>query len=381
VTPRNDIAIYAPFASLFYEQASERSGESPDGGGGAELQTAILAAELARRGLRVAHIVYSVKRRIPDPPVDVVERPRPDRDDRGGLGRLAELPPTWRSLKAADARLYVLRGGGSLLLVIGALFCLVHRRVLVLSTSNDFDFLKRPDRSRFGQALSGFARKRAKRVIAQTEQQARLAREALGSDERIRLIRSFADPGPPRDTPIEPESFLWVGRVAPYKLPLEYLRLARALPELHFRMVGAITGDSSSSLLGEIEAERRDLSNLEMLPHLWREAVLELMDRSAAVVLTSEYEGMPNVFLEAWGRGVPVLSLHFDPDGVIAREGLGVYADGSRERLAEGARRLWDDASLRAEMGRRGRAYVARTHARDVVGQEWAETLKEALQG
>ena len=59
-----------------------------------------------------------------------------------------------------------------------------------------------------------------------------------------------------------------------------------------------------------------------------RGRVLELIDRSRAVVLTSRHEGMPNVFLEAWARGVPVLSLHFDPDGKIAKEGLGLCAEG-----------------------------------------------------
>jgi hypothetical protein len=52
--PRHDVAIYSPNAWLFYD------GESEHGGGGAERQTWLLAQSLARRGARVAHIVYPV---------------------------------------------------------------------------------------------------------------------------------------------------------------------------------------------------------------------------------------------------------------------------------------------------------------------------------
>jgi glycosyltransferase involved in cell wall biosynthesis len=379
VTPRNEIAIYAPFASLFYEQADDKSGESPDGGGGAELQTAVLAAQLAKRGFRVAHIVYPVANPVPNPPVEVVQRRALDVHDRSGFDRFAELRPLWQALKAADAGAYVFRGGGSLAFLVGAAFCLVHRRALVLSASNDFDFLTRSDRSRIGQALSRLARRRANAVVVQTEQQARLARKSTGDEARVHVIRSFSDPGPPARHSESSDSFLWVGRTVPYKLPLEYAALARAMPDVRFRMVAPVIGESPADLVGEVAAADRELANLELLGHVWRESVLDLIDRAAAVVLTSEYEGMPNVFLEAWGRGVPVLSLHFDPDGVIAREGVGLFAEGSRERLVDEARRLWDDSDLRAEMGARGREYVARTHAPDVIGERWAQLLGEVL--
>ena len=48
-----DVAIYAPWGSLYY-------GRDRDYMGGAEVQTTVLAHALKRKGLRVAHIVYPV---------------------------------------------------------------------------------------------------------------------------------------------------------------------------------------------------------------------------------------------------------------------------------------------------------------------------------
>jgi glycosyltransferase involved in cell wall biosynthesis len=378
MTRRSDIAIYAPGASAYYELRDDRGQGVPYGGGGAELQTAQLASELAKRGLTVAHIVFPVERPIAlEPALELVQRRRRDRGRR--LQAFSEALVVWRALRDANARLYVLRGGGSMLTVVGAAFCLLHRRRLVHSVSNDFDLITRSDRSRFGQALSRFVRRHADRIVVQTGQQLHLARAAGIDEARLELIPSFAQPAPPTDPSAEPEAFLWIGRVVPYKLPFRFLKLAEALPEAQFRMIAVATEETPETLMREIVETAEGLPNFELLPRQWRETVLDLISHASAVVVTSEYEGMPNVFLEAWGRGVPVLSLHFDPDGVIAEKGLGVTARGSWAEFVDGARMLWIDRRSRAEIGERGRRHVASVHSLEAVGSRWAETVREAM--
>jgi glycosyltransferase involved in cell wall biosynthesis len=379
VAPRNDIAIYAPFAYAFYEDHAAPGDVVPRGGGGAELQTALLAQALARSGLRVAHIIYQRDRptAAPVPSLELVKRKRWAR--RGLRGKLTEALRVWRSLVSADARLYVFRGGGAYL-TIGAAFCLLHRRRLVVSASNDLDFIfDRPDRNRWGQALYRRALRRAECVVLQTRQQLELARASLRPGARVELIPSFAEPTNAATPAPEPEAFLWVARLVPYKLPLRYVELARALPEARFCMVAPSTSDTPEALVEQLTDAAADTSNLELLPHQPREKVLELIRRSAAVVVTSRYEGMPNVFLEAWARGVPVISLHFDPDRRIADEGLGLFAHGSWDEFVAAAWKLWTEPELRHQMGERGRDYVARAHSLEAVGELWSATLREAL--
>jgi glycosyltransferase involved in cell wall biosynthesis len=93
------------------------------------------------------------------------------------------------------------------------------------------------------------------------------------------------------------------------------------------------------------------------------------------MVNTADLEGMPNVFLEGWARGVPALALSHDPD-VVELEGLGGFAHGSPERLAELAREMWEGRSDQAELARRCRAYVERRHDVEAVADRWMRVLR-----
>jgi hypothetical protein len=90
---------------------------------------------------------------------------------------------------------------------------------------------------------------------------------------------------------------------------------------------------------------------------------------------------MPNVFLEAWARSVPALTLAFDPDGLISAEELGIAAGGSWTRFTDGAASLWSDSELRARLGANGRAYLARNHSPAAVGSRWEKLLTEVAPG
>jgi len=162
-------------------------------------------------------------------------------------------------------------------------------------------------------------------------------------------------------------------------MPLEFLQLAEALPEARFLMIAGETSETTPDLLRRVRAEADRLPNVELHPPRPRDQLHEAMALSAAVVTTSRVEGMPNMFLEAWARGVPVLSLHVDPDRRIADGGVGIHAGGSMERLIEGARSLWTDPSLRAEIGERARTFVTGHHGPAAVGDRWAALIREVV--
>ncbi len=366
------MAIYSPFSNAFYEDLSAGDGGGPKAGG-RELQMTLLAEGLAERGLRVGHIVYPVGKRRPaaeKAPELVV---RPPYAGSGARARLAETRHIWRSMKDADAEVYVFRGGGPQL-AVGSAFCRLHRRKLVFSAAIDLDFdFERPDRTRAHLVPYRAALRHADLTVVQSREQVALAGEA-GLDPVIR-IPSFAEPAEPSEGAAD--AFLWVGRLVAYKGPLKYVRLAESLPEARFRMVCAFLPESDEDrrLQAELEAANERLSNFELLDQQPREKVLEMIGRAVALVSTSRSEGMPNVFLESWARAVPVLSLRYDPDGRIAEHGLGIAAGGDEERFAAGAAELWRDRAARDRMGAAGRSFVTEQHGLDAVANRWAEAL------
>ncbi len=374
----HDVAIYSPAAStMFGGVGIGTGGEGGAFGGGAELQMANLAQGLAERGIRVALITWPLE--VPDglsPNLDFVQRPlHQGKGER--FGKLREALRIWQGCAAAGASVYVYRGGGPQLFVLAA-FCGLRRRKLVFSAANDLDFdFERPDRSRSQLAMYRRALPRADLIVAQREEQLRLAQKAGFGP--LKLIRSIALPAE-RST-AEPEAFLWIGRVVDYKRPLRFVRLAASLPEARFRMVWFKTDETPPELVRELEAAGRQLPNLDLMGQRPHPQVLELISRATAVVSTSEAEGMPNVFLEAWARGVPVLSLEYDPDGKIDSLRLGLVAHGSDVRFKDAASSLWRDRQLRSELGENGREHVIAEHSPDAVADRWAETLRALLSG
>ena len=266
--PRFDVAIYMPLATGHYR----RSGPV---GGGAELQTVLLARALATRGVRVAHIVFPVDDPAPPTPSSpsVIER-GPDRGDLPLVGGLAEALGIWRSMSRADASVYLFRTGRSRLLA-GAAFCQAHRRKLVFAAANDLDFafesrsIDSPTRA-YRAAL-----RRTDAIVAQTEHQLELIRHGLGEDHRATMIPSFVEPAAAATQ--EPDGFIWIGRLVPYKQPLEYVRLAEALPDRRFRMVFELAEDEpeetkeiSRGFVEELRSAAERLPNLELIGQMPR---------------------------------------------------------------------------------------------------------------
>jgi len=366
-----DVAIYSPNAAGLYDR-----GAGEEGGGGAELQTVLLAKGLAARGFDVAHIVHPLTDPAPlDPPAPTLIERRPESSGRR-LHPLREVIDIWPALAEADARIVVVRGSGGYVVPASA-WCRLRRRAFVLATSNELDFdLHRPDRR--GATLRAYAlgARRADRLVVQTQRQAELAGETFPGLEPI-VIPSFAEPAPPaRETP---EYFLWSDRLTAYKRPELYLDLAAALPEVRFRMVASESDETTADLRDRVRRRAGLLPNVELLPRCSRPELLAELERAIAVVKTSEVEGMPNTFLEAWARAVPVLSYSVDPDDRIAEHGVGLLAQGSSERFLAAARELLGNPEMRAEIGAKGRAFVLAHHSADAVADRWAELLQAQL--
>jgi glycosyltransferase involved in cell wall biosynthesis len=366
---RYDVVFYAPFIG---DILSTRGRSSPPGG--AETQILMLSKSLATRGLRVAIIAFGDPAQLPEHVhgVRIVTRPRYKGGSKRLVGKALEPLHIWYALWRVPSRVVVYRCASLELGLLG-LYTRLSRRRLVFSVANvvDFAFNKLASKS-YHLLLYRLGVRLADAIVVQTEEQIEMCEATF--NRRPFLIKSLSPLAV--CTREEPEAFLWVGRLVSYKQPLEYVRLARAVPEARFWMVGVPANDvRERSVEDDVRAAARATPNLELLPPRSHPEVGKLMARAVASVNTALFEGMPNVLLEAWSRGVPALVLHHDPGGVVKEHGLGGFAEGSPERLAELAREQWDSRHDRSELAQCCRAYVAAHHSPDAVASRWLELL------
>jgi glycosyltransferase involved in cell wall biosynthesis len=361
---RYDVAFYAPWAAPLI--AGEPSS------GGAERQMLLLAQGMAERGLSVCMVVLSTRKGLPASvgDVDVAIQPLP----RGGsrpVRVLSRISTLGRTIGRLRARVLVQRAASSTTGLVAVIARLSGQRFVYSSASNpDFDFASvEPRRENVWFFHLGL--RLARVIVVQNEEQAALCRRRFGREPVV--IKSIAEFSEARTE--RPEAFLWLGRFASYKRPEAFVELARRVPEARFRMVGMANSEEETRLAREIAAAASQLPNLTVFPGLRRDEVAQQLASAVAVVNTSDFEGMSNVFLEGWGRGVPALSLRHDPDGVITREGIGGFAHGSPTRLAEMARSMWSRRSDRSDLARACRDYVRREHSADAVVPRWIEAL------
>jgi glycosyltransferase involved in cell wall biosynthesis len=170
----------------------------------------------------------------------------------------------------------------------------------------------------------------------------------------------------------------WVGVLRQPKRPDRVVEIARACPTTEFVICGGVSDHRSPPGYGARMIEKfASVPNITYLGHVSPDRAIEVISGAALLVSTSEAEGFPSVFVEAWAHGTPVVTMEIDPDCVIERHGLGTTAD-SVEAAAAAITELVASAETRQAMARRARDYVSRTHAGPAVASLVAQALRSA---
>jgi glycosyltransferase involved in cell wall biosynthesis len=347
--------------------------------GGESVQQTLLGRALAQRGFDVRMVVadYGQADGAQWESIRVFKAYRPD----AGLPVLRFIHPRWTglwsALARADAELYYASRSGMHIGLV-ALFCRRFRRRFVFRTASDADC----ERSRVREVIQ-FARdrwlyaqglRRADAILVQSASQAQSLARSYGLTGRVAaMLVEKPAPAAARDIDV-----LWVGNIWRPKRPDRILELAASLPELKIHMVGGrIAGHEA--LFREIVHAAAAAANVSFHGRLPYWDANDLYARARVLVNTSDLEGFPNAYLQAWVRGVPVVSL-IDPDGVIEREGLGVAVSSAAQMPAAIRRVLGDPPAWRAASDR-CRAFMAREYGEDKVLATYLEAFEQVMRG
>ncbi|HKA39381.1 MAG TPA: glycosyltransferase family 4 protein [Burkholderiales bacterium] len=343
--------------------------------GGESVQQALLGRALARRGHEVSMVVrdYGQADGAVRDAIRVFKAFRPD----AGLPVLRFIHPRWTgmwsALARADADIYYTSCAGMHVGLL-ALFCRRHRRRFVFRAASDSDCDPRRLLVRFARDrwLYALGLRRADAILVQSDTQAAALKRNYGLAGRVAgMLVEKPAPAGARDIDV-----LWVGNIRQVKRPDRMLALAASVPQAKIHMVGGpLPGEKA--LFREVGRAAAASANVTFHGRLSYWDTNELYARARLLANTSDVEGFPNSYLQAWIRGVPVVAL-IDPDGVIEREGLGVAARSSAGML-DAIRKLLGDPAAWQAASDRCRAFMAREYGEDQVLAAYLDTFDKVL--
>lgn len=159
----------------------------------------------------------------------------------------------------------------------------------------------------------------------------------------------------PEVTDPDRHDFCYVGSLDKRKGFVQFYQLINNAPDATFKVIGSPRDETGVEYFEKL----RDFSNIKLMGKLSHADTMYQIANSKALISTSPMEGFPNIFLEAWAFGIPVLSLNVDPAGVIEREKLGVAANGDLNKLLKAMSSL----HCTPESVKNIKAYVGKNYA------------------
>jgi len=326
-----------------------------DGVGGSELQCDLFARGLVARGHRVTYLALD-GRSVPDaapsasgPPYAIrTVRPQPSEI----LSALDDLAPDvvyWRFGRQGLARV-----------VAG----LEHRAVpLVFAVAHVDDVTRWPTRPRLRgplrmQVADLRDRLRHRRGFAALGRVTALAaqREDFLDRAGVALEAHVPNVMDPAQIPFTwPRPYVaWVGNLKARKRPELCLPLAAMLEPLGVDLL--IAGAVQDERYRDLTRPSEKAPNLHYLGVLTHPEVAGLLSGAACLAVSAMPEGFSNVLIQAWWFGTPSVSLDYDPDGLIAGEGLGAVCGGDVGEFLAAVVRFVTDRGVREEAGTRAAA-------------------------
>lgn len=172
---------------------------------------------------------------------------------------------------------------------------------------------------------------------------------------------------------------LWMAGVKSEKRPEIFLDLAHRLADLpiSFTMAGALLDAGYAERIELARASNPRFDYLGLVPFA---STGTLCAQASILVNTSISEGFPNTYLQAWGNGLPVLTLCCDPSDVIRNHALGAVC-GDVDGMEKMIRRYYVERASAISEGARIRSYVESHHSVSGIVTKLLELVDESRRG
>ncbi|WP_306547305.1 glycosyltransferase family 4 protein [Desulfobulbus sp.] len=350
--------------------------------GGAEYQAYLLAKELLQQGHEVHQIFISNGKSF-TPQTRVILHPLTKRHwlRRLGGATVGHCLAVQTALGAIHPDIIYQRGAYALTNYCAS-FVRKQGGRFIWHAASDMDFATdRTGRPAFLRPLRRRERTLARRgitmadeIICQTHSQAEALRQQFDRSCRAVIPNGHPLPAGPFPKPTDSKHVVWIGNWKAVKQPEIFIALAERLGAEAGVQCSMIGRTGTGSVYEDLCRKAQGRHNLTVWGELPQDRVASILAGAHLLVNTSQLEGFPNTFIEAWMREVPVLTLCVDPDGLLAQEDIGVCA-GHFDNLVAHVKRLLRDEAERSKCGQRARAYAARRHSLEGMSRAMAEVF------
>jgi len=191
-------------------------------------------------------------------------------------------------------------------------------------------------------------------------------------NQRSVRIRNYTSLNAPCSNP-QKKYILWVGNNHTKKHPEIFVQLAQELPDFQFVMIMSTTPQNPND--HDIVEMTCSMTNINYLGYIPFSSIGRYFCEASLFVGTSDMEGFPNTYLQAWQAKTPVVSLYIDPDNVITNYGLGKVSK-TFGQLCIDVEKMMTNKSERMRMGDNCLEYVRKFHSEQVITQQYTSFFK-----
>lgn len=180
----------------------------------------------------------------------------------------------------------------------------------------------------------------------------------------------------PEDRPL----FLFVGRLYFQKRPLDFLELALRRLRRNDNALFLMVGDGEMS--GEVNryVAEHQITNLRLISFV--ENMAELFSIASGMIMTSEWEGLPVVLLEALSMGLPVLSTDVGDIKLFVEQyeaGLITPEIGNLEALEKSYQEWLKDLPRYKANAQANSSIIRNRFSGETVAQQYANSWEQAI--
>jgi glycosyltransferase involved in cell wall biosynthesis len=324
--------------------------------GGAELQVALLAKELAAMGHEVV-IAAGDTGQVDGEILEGVRIRNAGKFQTGRMGEmLAAAPRVYAVIREEKPDWVVVMGWTAWLFLLWLWRPLLGYRLdFICALDSEINGAFVQGNPLLGRLFDFAVRRADARHAITREQKEVFEKRKLPAT----LYRYLVFQGPSGVGTSKQVDFLWVSRCQTIKRPHLFLDLAEAMPGSSFEM---ICPPENRELWESVASCASELPNLRFVESVPYHEIQSRYDAARVFVNTSEWEGWPNSFIQAGLGRTALLSLAVNPDGIFERFGLGRFARGDFEKLISDARGMMGDAAELERMQEGCARFVADMH-------------------